>query len=36
MAKRTINTISEESMVGFEINYPAAYGGVVYFVDFYQ
>lgn len=36
MAERAIKPISEESMVGLKINYPAAYGGVIYFVDFYK
>ncbi len=36
MAKLVIKPISEESMVGFEISYPAVSSEVVYFVDFYQ
>jgi hypothetical protein len=34
MAERAIKPISEECMVGFEINYSALSSGVVYFVDF--
>jgi len=36
MAKGAIKPISEESMVGFKINYPAISSGIIYFVDFYQ
>ena len=36
MTERAIKPISEESMVGFEINYPAVSSGVIYFVDFYK